>query len=250
MHTQLDQVSSTPSTELPTGQPAELLANVQHQTPWTRLQLLELADTEVVGVSDTEEAVLLLLQGEGESVSGHRLRPPAVLRAVAQSVAFRARGAARVLIAGVALGQGRPTAEASDELGADRLAWRDSIHGGSGRIATRHIWRPEDFSGDAWTYVDHAILGADSSLGAHYHETGEEAFIVLAGQGLMTIGDDTFPIGPGSVTYQPAGVGHGLYNPHEAGLDFVRFAVGMPGQAFTTTDLNEDVRHRQPGERT
>ena len=64
----------------------------------------------------------------------------------------------------------------------------------------------------------------------------------------MTMGDSTFEVGPGSVTFQPVGVGHGLYNPFEEELDFVRLAVGIPGETFTTIDLDSDLRDRRPGD--
>ncbi len=238
MHIQLEQISSTRATNL--------LPGVEHQTPWSQLRLVDLADGEHVDVGDRDEATLLLLQGEGITCEGAYLQAPAAATIVAQAAAFIARGPARLLIADVALESSGSSSCRADLLDAKKLTWRTSIHGGGGRIATRHLWRPEDFHGDGWIFVDHAILGQDSSLGYHYHDALEEAFVVLTGQGWMTIGERTFHVGPGSVTYQPIGIAHGLYNPHDEDLDFVRLAVGVPGETFTTIDLDSDLKNRQP----
>ncbi|MBT3342082.1 MAG: cupin domain-containing protein [Gemmatimonadetes bacterium] len=239
MHAQLDEAFSAPATEL--------LVGVEHQTPWTALRCVELSDGKSVDVAGDDEAVLLLLRGEVVTSQEAHLKAPALVRAAARPAVLRAQGSARLLCAHVRLTTSDETTPACDGLNPEALTWRDAIHGGGGRIATRHVWRGEDFAGTAWVYVDHAILGTHSSLGHHYHEAGEEVFVVLEGQGRMTVGDSTFDVGPGSVTYQPIGVGHGLYNPHDEDLVFVRLAVGIPGEVFTTIDLDDDLRTRQTG---
>jgi mannose-6-phosphate isomerase-like protein (cupin superfamily) len=123
------------------------------------------------------------------------------------------------------------------------LSWRDAIHGGTGRMATRHIWNPGDFA-SAWTFMDHAVLGPDSSVGYHYHDALEECFVVLKGQGRMTIADRTFAVGPRAATWQGIREAHGLYNPGPDDLEFVRIAVACPGDAYTTIDLHDDLSGR------
>ncbi len=128
---------------------------------------------------------------------------------------------------------------------AQALKWRDAIHGGCGQIATRHVLAPDDFYSD-WTFLDHAILSASASVGYHYHDFLEESFVVLKGQGLMTIADETFAVGPGSVTWQGIGQGHGMYNPGPQKLEFVRIAVKQTGEEYTTIDLHDDLSARRP----
>ncbi len=125
------------------------------------------------------------------------------------------------------------------------LEWRDAIHGGCGQIATRHALSPDDFYSD-WTFLDHAILDADGSVGYHYHDFLEESFVVLKGQGLMTIADETFAVGPGSVTWQGIGQGHGIYNSGPEKLEFVRIAVKQASAKYTTIDLHDDLSAHQP----
>ena len=128
---------------------------------------------------------------------------------------------------------------------AQALTWRDAIHGGCGQIATRHVLSPADFYSD-WTFLDHAILGAGGSVGYHYHDFLEESFVVLRGRGLMTIADETFAVGPGSVTWQGIGEGHGMYNPGPKELEFVRIAVKQADEEYTTVDLHDDLSARRP----
>jgi mannose-6-phosphate isomerase-like protein (cupin superfamily) len=127
----------------------------------------------------------------------------------------------------------------------EALKWRDAIHGGSGQIATRHVLKPEDFH-SPWTFLDHAILGAGGSVGYHYHDALEESFVVLKGEGLMTIDDKTFEVGPGSVTWQGIGQGHGVYNPGSEELEFARIAVAQRDEEYTTIDLHDDLSARRP----
>ena len=125
------------------------------------------------------------------------------------------------------------------------LKWRDAIHGGCGKIATRHVLEPEDFRSD-WIYLDHAVLEEESSVGYHYHDTLEESFVLLGGRGLMTTEDETFKVSQGSVTWQGIGQAHGIYNPGPEPLEFVRVAVLQRDEKTTTIDLNDDLSARAP----
>ena len=99
----------------------------------------------------------------------------------------------------------------AEAVDADALNWRPAIHGGCGRIATRHIWVPGDFA-SSWTFLDHAVLEPGASVGYHYHDALEESFVVLGGRGRMTVADESFAVEPGSVTWQGLGQGHGSYH--------------------------------------
>ena len=137
----------------------------------------------------------------------------------------------------------RDTRVRNGSFDLDSLKWRDAIHGGCGRIATRHVLKPGDFH-STWTFLDHAILNAGGSVGYHYHDALEESFVVLSGEGLMTIDDETFEVGQGSVTWQGIGQGHGIYNPGPEQLEFVRIAVAQRDEEYTTIDLHDDLSSR------
>lgn len=244
------------------GGPASLFPQRLRATPWDRFEVQELAcgvgcDEPAAG----EEVGYLLLSGQ-VGVSQADVDGEQYLSATAPSVVCCAIGAHR-LQAGpsgarfirFAVDAKTPSGGQlrSDELTRDRLPWREAIHGGGGRIGTRHLWRPEEFT-SSLTFVDHAVLSKGSSLGCHYHDFLEEAFVVLSGRGWMSfVGADparptlqTVEIGPGDVTWQAANVGHGLYNPFAEDLEFVRIAVAAPDADYTTVDLDNDMRQCRP----
>ena len=76
----------------------------------------------------------------------------------------------------------------------------------------------------------------------------EECFVIRRGCGYMTIADTTVGIGADGVTYQGIGEGHGLHNPGPGELEFLRIAVAVPGEEYTTIDLNDNLAERRPTE--
>jgi mannose-6-phosphate isomerase-like protein (cupin superfamily) len=58
------------------------------------------------------------------------------------------------------------------------------------------------------------------------HEDEEEAYLVLKGTGICTVGDEKVHVSAGSVVYIPAGVRHGLMNSGTEPLEYV-FALGF-----------------------
>ena len=120
------------------------------------------------------------------------------------------------------------------------------IRDSCGRIATRHVLKPDIFL-STWTFLDHAILGPESSVGYHYHDALEEIFIVLNGDGFVTVDDKTFSVGSGSLTWQGIGQAHGIYNLGPEPLEFVRVAVAQLDELYTTIDLFDDLSTRVLG---
>ena len=222
-----------------------LFPGTPRQTPWPQLDLIDLPAGAVhqARPSPDVECGYLLLRGTTVVTSGEGApetvdAPVALLCGVGADHRLTAGpGGARLIAIGVSGADPERARFLSEPFTRDRLPWRDAIHGGGGRIATRHLWGPEDFA-SSWTFVDHAVLSRGSSLGRHYHEHMDEVFVVLSGAGEMTIGDRTTRIGPGHLTLQRPGEGHGLLNPCEEHLDFVRVAVAEKGKAFTTIDLH------------
>ena len=230
---------------LSTGEPVALFSGTPRRTPWPQLDLLDLpagAVHDAHPAPDVECGYLLLrgtaaVEPGGGGEPGVVEAPSALLCGVAADHRLTAgAGGARLIAIGVSGAEPGRGRFRSEPFARERLPWRDAIHGGGGRIATRHLWGPEDFA-SSWTFVDHAVLSRDSSLGRHYHEHMEEIFVVFSGAGHMTIGDHTARIGPGDITLQRHAEGHGLLNPCEEDLDFARVAVAAEGEAFTTIDL-------------
>jgi mannose-6-phosphate isomerase-like protein (cupin superfamily) len=87
-----------------------------------------------------------------------------------------------------------------------------AIHAGEGTILRRLFFRDRSKLGvkfDVWE------LAPGVTEGSHTHEGEralEEIYYVLQGQGIMTVEDETVPIGPGDAVLVPPGVDHGLAN--------------------------------------
>ena len=235
-----------------------IFAGARSRTPWQVFDVVHLEGGEVFepeAVATGSEEGFLVLQGCIElGTARQRVEEVAVARRGGQAgPASRCQACtggdspARFIYVRVAAGEDGGPAQSTtvEAVARDRLTWRSAIHGGVGRIATRHIWEPDDFA-SAWTFLDHAVLATDSSVGYHYHDGLEECFVVLSGSGFMTVNGRTFEVGPGSVTFQGIGEGHGIYNPNDEELDFLRIAVGVPGEVFTSIDLDDDLSGWQP----
>ncbi len=242
---------------IPANAAVSALPGIQFQTPWQRFDYAVLAPGEerAVGATAGGEWGYLVLEGQVELTAadavGRVVAPGFIVGLLCAGYVFKniGNGAARILYVEVATdadGNAQRISEGAFDGGL--LTWRDAIHGGSGRIATRHVLRPEDFY-STWTFLDHAVLGAGGSVGYHYHDALEECFVVLRGRGYMTIDDETFAVAPGSVTWQGIGQAHGIYNPGPNELDFLRVAVAQPHEEYTTIDLHDDLAGRAPKRR-
>ncbi len=69
----------------------------------------------------------------------------------------------------------------------------------------------------------------------HYHRQAEEIYYLLAGQGLMRLGDQTRPVGPGDAVAIPPGALHQITN---TGADVLKFlCCCAPGYEHEDTVL-------------
>ena len=234
----------------------EILAGGRFETPWRSLNYVELAPGKGfrAGAAEWCEHGFIVIEGVVECVSdGVRTGvegPAALLAGPAREHTVNNVGTETVRLVHMSVALGAAV-RGDDSLRVESvdpqsLEWRASIHQGVGRIATRHLWGPGDFN-SSWTFVDHAVLESRSSVGYHYHEALEECFLVLKGSGLMTIDDETFAVGPNSVTWQGIETSHGIYNPAAEELEFLRLAVAKEDEDFTTIDLHDDLSGRRPG---
>ena len=217
-------------------------------TPWRRWEYVELPRGATCCREETgEERVLVVLQGRISLEELGYLGAGDLFLCNQFSAINSEDGQASFLHVAVETNATAASrTPARETVDATKLSWRPTIHGGSGRIATRHIWGPKDFT-STFTYLDHAILESGGSVGYHYHEALEESFFILRGRGLMTIDDRTFEVAPDSVTWQGIEQSHGIFNPHEDELEFLRIAVAAAGETFSTIDLHDDLAGRTAG---
>ncbi len=239
-----------------------LLGAAAFATPWDALDCLHIAPASEHRWNAEHRAAVeygyLVLQGEVELRTGTKrthASAPAVVRTLDpdHSLANGGSVTAGVLAHRVTVPDDAPWVEENGHhqhtavaaVDPEQLQWRQAIHGGVGRIATRHIWGPEDLA-STWTFLDHAILAARSSVGYHHHDGLEESFIILEGTGYVTIDESCFEVAPGSVTFQGIRQSHGIYNPTDEELNFLRVAVAGEDGAFATVDLHDDLTGRCP----
>jgi mannose-6-phosphate isomerase-like protein (cupin superfamily) len=87
----------------------------------------------------------------------------------------------------------------------------ENSHGGKGTIEIQKMFKREDFKG-AWDFALRVVMPPNSSMGLHEHGNDEEMYIILSGEGLMTIEGKEQAVGKGDmILNKPCGT-HGLLN--------------------------------------
>ncbi|MYF92070.1 MAG: hypothetical protein F4184_08185, partial [Gemmatimonadetes bacterium] len=174
-----------------------VFAGLRPETPWSAFDYWVLAPEEpfpMAGTGRVCEQGYVFTGGPVESGEGpcFGVEPTGC----AHELKNLTDASVNVLRVRVALDADSDTQDVQPKTGTfdeQALKWRAAIHGGCGQIATRHVLSPDDFNSD-WTFLDHAILDAEGSVGYHYHDFLEESFVVLRGQGLMTIDAEPFAV--------------------------------------------------------
>lgn len=71
------------------------------------------------------------------------------------------------------------------------------------------------------------VIPPGSTIGYHRHGDNEEMYILLEGEGLMTIAGEEVTVGKGDMILNPAGGEHGLVNNSSADIDLLVIQVGI-----------------------
>lgn len=114
-------------------------------------------------------------------------------------------------------------------------------HDGQGKILFRRLFEASQFEGP-WNFVDYAVVPPGASIGRHTHGSDEELYLILEGQGRMTLGERELDVRAGHVIINPRGGTHGLVNRSNQAvrLFVVEIAcVGKPAASSNSMDQGQ-----------
>ena len=107
---------------------------------------------------------------------------------------------------------------------------QDSSHGGEGPVTLYEIWARGDFKSSV-DFFDRVVVPPGSTIGYHRHGNNEEIYILLEGQGTMTIGDEPVVVRKGDMILNPAFGAHGLVNDSESDIDILVIQIGLKAKS-------------------
>jgi len=103
---------------------------------------------------------------------------------------------------------------------------QESSHGGTGAVDLYEIWEKGDFESNI-DFCDRVVVPPGSVIGYHQHASNEEMYIVLDGEGLMTIDGKEIIVRKGDMILNPAGGKHGLVNNSVNNIDLLVIQVAI-----------------------
>lgn len=92
---------------------------------------------------------------------------------------------------------------------------------------------PEKAYKHTFLHTDRLLVGSNSlmrgqSQPLHDHPDQDKFYLVLAGKGLFTVGEETQESGPGELIIAPAGIVHGVVNEADELLTFLTVIAPFP----------------------
>ena len=86
-----------------------------------------------------------------------------------------------------------------------------SIHDGQGLGKNARVFEAEDFD-TPLKFINYVEMEPGSSIGIHRHGENEEVYVVLSGNGIMTVNDERQAVKAGDIILNKPGWQHGLEN--------------------------------------
>ena len=103
---------------------------------------------------------------------------------------------------------------------------QERSHGGTGNVELYEIWDASDFKSGV-DFCDRVVIPTGSTIGYHRHGNNEEMYVLLEGEGLMTIDGEEVKVSKGDMILNPAGGEHGLVNNSSEDIDLLVIQVGI-----------------------
>ncbi len=101
---------------------------------------------------------------------------------------------------------------------------QEGSHSGRGAVDLYEIWGNSDFESNV-DFMDRVVVPPNSTIGYHQHGNNEEMYIVLDGQGTMTMGNVSIAVKKGDMILNPAYGEHGLVNDSDSDIDLLIIQV-------------------------
>lgn len=89
-----------------------------------------------------------------------------------------------------------------------------SSHKGKGEVQSVKLYEERDFDSPL-KFLYYMILPPGTSVGYHEHGSNEEVYVILEGNGTMTVNGTEQAVKPGDVLLNKPGWSHGLENTGE-----------------------------------
>ncbi len=102
----------------------------------------------------------------------------------------------------------------------------EGSHGGEGSMSLYEIWGKSDFKSNV-DFIDQMLIPPKSTIGYHKHGNNEEMYIVLEGQGVMTVNNEATLVRKGDMILNAPHGSHGLHNHSEADLDVLVIQISV-----------------------
>jgi mannose-6-phosphate isomerase-like protein (cupin superfamily) len=103
-------------------------------------------------------------------------------------------------------------------------------HDGKGPVGLYEVWGRDDFQSNC-DFIDRVTIPPGSEVGYHRHGENEEMYIILSGEGTMTIEGEPRRITAGDMILNPVGGAHGLVNDSEVEIDILVIQMSVGGKS-------------------
>ena len=103
-----------------------------------------------------------------------------------------------------------------------------NCHAGSGELDWTEVLNSNDMPGRNLKFIHDDVLPPGASVGVHSHDTDEEYYYILSGEGQMILDGQAFEVAAGDITAVFPGGNHALKNTGNGELRFLVICVEAP----------------------